>query len=77
MSVHHYNDLQNAVAAKDARIAELEKACNLALTRMTHHIECGVVRPTKEWAEHGSMNFDNCSCEMSAVRAALAKKQNA
>jgi hypothetical protein len=53
------------------RILELENALETALPRIAHKAECHRVRPSAEWAEHGSASFDNCSCEISVVRAAL------
>ena len=58
--------------AKDAEIrAQLVAALEDALPRLAHLSACGIVRPTEEWFEHGSISFDNCCCEISKVNAAL------
>jgi hypothetical protein len=58
--------------ATEAENKRLRKALAAALPRLAHKFECHSVRPTTEWAEHGSVSFENCSCEIKAVRAALS-----
>lgn len=61
---------------RDALLAEnerLREALRLVLPRLAHGVSCGSFNPTSEWAEKGSINFDNCSCEIAIVRAALAQ----
>lgn len=54
-------------------LRECVEALQAALPRLAHPARCHRVRPAAEWAEHGSASFDNCDCEISQVRAALAK----
>lgn len=63
--------LQGKIAGLEARLARAEEALRLALPRLAHKHSCWSVRPTSEWAEHGSASFENCNCEIKAVRAAL------
>lgn len=51
--------------------ASLIAALELALPRIAHGAQCGAVRPTEEWAQHGSMSWENCNCERKVVIAAL------
>jgi hypothetical protein len=60
-----------------AAAPELLEALKLTLPQLAHPARCGFVRPSEEWVEHGSMNFDNCSCEIAAVKAAIAKAEGA
>lgn len=48
------------------------EALQLALPKLAHRASCHSVRPTAEWAEHGSASFENCACEIKVVRAAIA-----
>lgn len=60
-----------AVNSHEALVDALEKA----LPRLAHKHACWSVRPSKEWAEHGSASYENCDCEIKIVRAALAKAE--
>lgn len=57
--------------------AELREALEAALPRMSHKKECMTVRPSTEWAEHGSVCFDTCICEIRTARAALQNAKGA
>jgi len=58
--------------ARDA-VAELIEALQAVLPRLAHDAICASVRPSHEWAEHGSITFDNCCCGINQVKSALAK----
>ena len=62
-------DLQESRAA----VAELIEALQAVLPRLAHDAICASVRPSHEWAEHGSITFDNCCCGINQVKSALAK----
>ena len=62
-------DLMKARAA----VAELIEALQAVLPRLAHDATCASVRPSHEWAEHGSITFDNCCCGINQVKSALAK----
>lgn len=51
--------------------AELREALEKILPKVAHEYQCGTVRPAMHWAEHGSMSFDNCQCEIKSARATL------
>lgn len=64
-------------AAEEAiRLRELVKVMQEALEqvilRLPHKHACARTRPTSEWAQHGSMSFENCSCEIKSAKEALA-----
>ena len=54
-------------------VAELIEALQAVLPRIAHDAICASVRPSHEWAEHGSITFDNCCCGINQVKSALAK----
>ena len=54
-------------------INELREALELVLPKVAHDYKCGKVRPAMHWAEHGSMSFDDCQCEIKAASAILEK----
>ena len=56
-----------------AAVAELIEALQAVLPRLAHDAICASVRPSHEWAEHGSITFDNCCCGINQVKSALAK----
>ena len=58
--------------ARDA-VAGLIEALQAVLPRLAHDAICASVRPSHEWAEHGSITFDNCCCGINQVKSALAK----
>jgi len=60
------------IKARDA-VAELIEALQAVLPRLAHDAICASVRPSHEWAEHGSITFDNCCCGINQVKSALAK----
>lgn len=53
----------------------LLRACRLAMAAMSHKTDCCTMRPTEEWREKGSVSFDECCCEISIVKAAIAKAE--
>lgn len=55
---------------------ELYEALTEASPRLAHVSKCWSCRPTTEWAEHGSASFENCSCEIKLVDAALDKARH-
>jgi hypothetical protein len=57
----------------ERKCSGLIEALELALPRLAHKASCASVRPASEWHEHGSWDFDNCACEIAAVRSALTK----
>lgn len=65
-----------AHALEFAGVAELIEALEIARKQMAHR-GCGRVRPTSEWAEHGSMSFDNCQCDIRHVDAIRARVRGA
>ena len=52
---------------------DLYEALQAVLPRLAHDAICASVRPSHEWAEHGSITFDNCCCGINQVKSALAK----
>lgn len=66
-----WTEAADRITDLEARLARAEEALRLALPRLAHKHSCWSVRPTSEWAEHGSASFENCNCEIKAVRAAL------
>lgn len=42
-----------------------------AASHIAHGVACVNVRPTEEWAEHGSLSFEDCNCILSKISAAL------
>lgn len=71
-----YIDNETEINRLKAVNAEILDALKIVLPRLAHRAQCGRLRPTEEWAAHGSMAFDNCSCEISVVRAAIAKAES-
>lgn len=72
--IHGRDDAETAANASLIGAApELLAALEAALPRLAHPHRCWRVRPTTEWAEHGSASFENCDCEISVARAAIAK----
>lgn len=65
-------DAQDLQESRDA-VAELIEALQAVLPRLAHDAICASVRPSHEWAEHGSITFDNCCCGINQVKSALAK----
>lgn len=49
-------------------VSDLIEALEIARKQMAHR-GCGRVRPTSEWAQHGSISFDNCQCDIRRVDA--------
>lgn len=73
---YYYNDCPSEIVCDLLNdIADLRAALEAALPRLAHPHKCWQVRPSAEWAEHGSASFENCSCEIKQVRAALASAQ--
>lgn len=60
------------IAALQLERDALREALKLARTRMAHRIGCTTINPTEEWAEKGSINVDDCHCEISVIDAALS-----
>lgn len=58
-------------SVRDA-VADIIDALEMARKQMAHR-GCGRVRPTSEWAQHGSMSFDNCECDIRRVDAVRAR----
>jgi hypothetical protein len=67
-------DGENAICAA-AEGVNLLAALKAALPRLAHKYACHSVRPASEWAEHGSASFENCSCEIRIVEAAIARAE--
>lgn len=53
--------------------APLVEALEGMLPRLAHTVECTEINRTEDWVARGSLNFDNCKCEISEARAALAR----
>lgn len=74
-SVENYIKIVGGLEAELAdlrgRMEALAEACKLVLPRLAHPAKCMELNPTETWNEKGSMNFDNCTCGISAILAAL------
>lgn len=65
-------DQKAELADLRGRMEALERALKIALPRLAHTGMCLEFNPTEQWAKKGSVNFNNCTCEISEIKAALA-----
>jgi len=63
--------LERELAAEQEKVKMLREALENILPKVAHEYQCGTVRPAMHWAEHGSMSFDNCQCEIKSASATL------
>lgn len=66
-------DDAQAIRQLETQVQELREALELVLPKVAHDYKCGKVRPAMHLAEHGSMSFDDCQCEIKAASAILEK----
>ncbi len=62
---------RNGAADLMEKVKRLREALENILPKVAHEYQCGTVRPAMHWAEHGSMSFDNCQCEIKSASATL------
>jgi hypothetical protein len=68
-----HEQLERELAASQEKVRELREALEKILPSLAHEYKCGTVRPAMHWAEHGSMSFENCQCQINDARAILEK----
>jgi hypothetical protein len=66
-------ELERELAAEKEKVRELREALEKVLPSLAHEYKCGTVKPAMHWAEHGSMSFENCQCQIKEARAILEK----
>jgi len=69
--IDHARQLERELAAEQEKVKMLREALEKILPKVAHEYQCGTVRPAMHWAEHGSMSFDNCQCEIKSARATM------
>jgi len=69
--IDHARQLERELAAEQEKVKMLREALENILPKVAHEYQCGTVRPAMHWAEHGSMSFDNCQCEIKSASATL------
>jgi len=67
--------MDRELAAEQEKCKRLREALEKILPKVAHEYQCGTVRPAMHWAEHGSMSFDNCHCEIKSARATMEATQ--
>jgi len=69
--IKYAEQLERELTTEQEKVKRLREALGSVLPKLAHPVGCGKVRPTEEWAAHGSMSFDDCQCLIKTVSATL------